>query len=126
MLVNILFVHRMGEQPAVGPGHIPAQFRFDTHGGVGPEHPDIFLPHALADGGYIRFLFLRAVGDAHAAGQVDEPEGQAAGLFHFRAQIKQNARKPGIIGIIGGVAGQESVQAKALYAQFLEPLQPDG
>ena len=127
-LMDILFVDGPCDQPTLRPGHKSAQLRLDLYPGLGgiTEHPDIFLPDPFTDPGDIRLLLIGMIGDAHAAGKIDEIQGHAAFLFQSGAQIKQNAGKRWIIAVPGGIAGQEGMQAEFLCPHFFQLIQAQG
>ena len=120
VLVDFLFMHRVGHQPAVGPGHIAAQLRLDGDMGFRrvAEDTGVFLPYAIPDGGDIGGGNLGTVRDTDAAGQVHEGQGHITFCRHVRAKLEQNPCQLGIIRIVDCVAGQEGVQTEALGPQF--------
>ena len=117
--VDLFFVHGMGHQPAAGAGHPAAQLRLD---GDAAFREDLFidLPDALADSFQIRFLFLRPIGNADAAGQVHK------GKLHFElrreipSQGHEHFGQARIISRIDRVGSQEGVQAESRDAFFFQ------
>ena len=83
LLVGVLVVDAaVRHQAAVGAEHKAAQLGKDSHVSHARRHQEllILLPHTIADGQNVVGGLLGAVGDAHAAGEVDEGD-VAAGLL---------------------------------------------
>ena len=110
----------------MGASHVAAQLRLDgdTLNAVGREDLFVGQAHPFANGGDVRGWLFGTVGDAHAAGKVDEGQGQAHLVHEPASGIKEQLRQGGIIGIVDGVAGQERMQPEGLHAQLLQPGQP--
>ncbi|MPN13229.1 hypothetical protein SDC9_160550 [bioreactor metagenome] len=90
-LVRVFFVHGAGDEPAVGAGHIAAQLGLDgnSRGICIPKAPVKVFLHAFTDQIDIRRLFIRPVGDADAARQVDKIKRKAAFLCQLLAGLIQ-------------------------------------
>ena len=118
LLVDVLFVDGSCHQCAVGAGGEAAHLGKDGHIAHAGGHEDLLklLAHALADGQDVVLGLLRAVGDAHAAGQVDVADVGTGGLVHPHRQPEQDGGQLRVIGIRDGVGRQEGVDAKVLGA----------
>ena len=82
LLVGMLEVRRLGHQAAVGGQHEPAQLGEDghvSHPGA-DQHLLICLAYAFTDDRNVVGGLVRAVGDSHAAGEVDKGD-VTAGLL---------------------------------------------
>ena len=116
LLVDVLFVDGSCHQRTVGAGGKAAHLGEDGHIAHPCGHKDLLkLPaHALTDGHDVVLGLVGAVGDAHAAGQVDVADVGTGGLLHTDCQLEQDACQLGVIGIGDGVGGQEGMDAKVL------------
>ena len=74
ILVNLLFVDGLSDQAAVGTHHKAAHLGVDRHIAHAGGNQDLVVcrVHPLADGVNVVGLLLGQIGDADAAGQIDE------------------------------------------------------
>ena len=116
LLVDVLFVDGPGHQMAIGPQHEPAQLRTDGHVAHPGGYQDLLIgpPHPFADGGDVVGGLLRPVGDAHAAGEVDEGDVGAGLRLQLHSQLEQDAGQGGVVVVGEGVGRQEGVDAELL------------
>ena len=89
----------------------------------GDQHLLIGAPHPLADDGDVVGGLLRAVGDAHAAGQVDEGDVSSRLILQVHRQLEQNLGQGGVVVVGQGVGGQEGVDAELLGPHLLQALE---
>ena len=122
VLVGLLLVEHPGDQMAVGGQHEAAQLGAQgdiPHAGghqnllVGPADP-------LTDDGDVVGGLIRAVGDAHAAGEVNEGDVAAGFLLQLHRHAEENSGQGGIILVGQSVGGQEGVNAELLRTQLLQ------
>ena len=79
------------------------------------------MPRApLADGVNVVGLLLGQIGDADAAGQIDEGDMCVGLALKAHGKLKEDARKLGVVVVGDGVAGKECVDTKVLGALGLE------
>ena len=76
--------------------------------------------HPLADGVNVVGLLLGQIGDADAAGQIDEGDVCAGLALQAHGKLKEDARKLGVVVVGDGVAGKECVDTKVLGTLGLE------
>ena len=76
--------------------------------------------YSLADGANVVGLLLGQVGDADAAGQIDEGDVCAGLALQAYGKLKEDARELGVVVVGDSVAGKECVDAKVLGALGLE------
>ena len=76
--------------------------------------------HPLADGVNVVGLLLGQIGDADAAGQIDEGDVCAGLALQAHGKLKEDARKLGVVVVGDGVAGKECVDTKVLGILGLE------
>ena len=114
LLVGVLLVAGGRHQRAVGAEHEAAQLRADAHvaHAGGHEHLFIGLAHALADGRDVVLRILRAVCDAHAAGEVDQRDVRAGLAVQLHRRLKQDARQHRVVRVGQRVGREERVQAE--------------
>ena len=114
LLVDVFFPHGPSNQVAVGGQHEPAQLCIEGHvvHARGSEDLLIGLPYALTDGGDVVFRLLGPVGNAYAAGEVDEGDVHAGLVPQLHRQAEQDPGQGGIILVGEGVGGQEGVNAE--------------
>ena len=126
LLVRVLDVQHAGDEGAVGAGHVAAKLGLDGHVVEARGHEDLLVlrAHAAADGQDVRGLLLRAVGDAHAAGQVHKRDLHAQLPVQVRRQLEQLRGKARVVGVVRRVGGEERVQAEALCAVGAQDLHP--
>ena len=67
--------------------------------------------HPLADGVNVVGLLLGQVGDADAAGQIDEGDMCAGLALQAHGKLNEDARELGVVVVGDGVAGKECVDA---------------
>ena len=114
----MLFVDDGGHQCAVGAGGKAAHLAEDGHIAHAGGHKDFLklFAHTLANGHDVVLGLLRAVRDAHAAGQVDVADVRTGSLLHPDSQLEQDACQLRVVGVRDGVGGQESMDAELLCA----------
>ena len=122
VLVDLLLVDSLGDQTAVGAHHKAAHLSADGHIAHAGGNQDLVVGrvHPLADGVDVVGLLLGQVGDADAAGQVDEGDVCAGLALQAHGKLKEDARELGVVVVGDGVAGKECVDAKVLGALGLE------
>ena len=105
-------------QCAVGAGGKAAHLSKDGHIAHACGRQNFFklLAHTLADGHDVVLGLLRAVRDAHAAGQVDIADMRTGSLLHPDSQPEQDGSQLRVVGIRDGVGGKERVDAELLCA----------
>ena len=93
LLIDVLFVDDGGHQCAVGAGGKAAHLAEDGHIAHTGRHKDLLklFAHTLANGHDVVLGLLRAVRDAHAAGQVDIADMRTGSLLHPDSQLEQDA-----------------------------------
>ena len=122
LLVDVLLVDGRRHEAAVRGKHIAAKLREDgdvAHPGR-DEHLLVRLPDALADGGDVDRLLIRAVRDADAAGEVYEFDFRAGLLPELDGEREQDARERRVILVRRRVAREEGVNAELLGAKLHE------
>ena len=122
VLVDLLLVDSLGDQAAVGPHHKAAHLGANGHIAHAGRNQDLVVGrvHPLADGVDVVGLLLGQVGDADAAGQVDEGDMCVGLAFQAHGKLKEDAREFGVVVVGDGVAGKECVDAKVLGALGFE------
>ena len=112
----------LGDQAAVGAHHKAAHLGADGHIAHAGGNQDLVVcrVYSLADGANVVGLLLGQVGDADAAGQIDEGDVCARLALQTHGKLKENARELGVVVVGDGVAGKEGVDAKILGALGLE------
>ena len=121
-LPDMLFVQYLCDEMAVGREHKTSELGEDgdvTHA-RGDEDILIGFSHALADDEDVVVLLFGAVGDAHAAREVDEGDVHARLGGQFHGEAEEDLGEFGVIAVVGGVAGEEGVDAEVLDAVSLE------
>jgi len=120
--MGMLFVNCFCHQTAVGSQHKPAHFgaKLDIRHTRRFQHLFVCLTYALADFSDVRFLLIRAIGNAHAAGKVDKGHRQTSVILNFHRQTEQLPRQRGVIVILCGVRGQKCVDSHFLGAPLLQ------
>ena len=115
-LIDVLFVDGSCHQCAVGAGGKAAHLSKDGHIAHACGHQNFLklLAHTLADGHDIVLGLLRAVRDAHTAGQVDITDVHTGGLLHPDSQLEQDTCQLRVILIGNGIGSKESVDAEVL------------
>ena len=105
-------------QRAVGREHKAAKLRANAHIAHAGRHEHLLirLAHALADGHDVVGLILRAIGNAHASGEIDKRDMRAGLTVQIDGGLKENARQRRIIRIGQRIRREESMQAKVLCA----------
>ena len=107
---------RRGQHPAAelcGKANV-SHARWHQHLLEGPAH-------ALAYGGDVCRRVLRAVVDADAAGEVDEPHVDAKLLVQAHGQLEERAGQARVVVVHLRVAGEKRVDAKVLHPQGGKP-----
>ena len=124
-LVGVLLVDALGHQRTVGPEDEAAHLGVDGHiaHARGDEHLVKRAVHAFADRHDVARLLARAVGDAHAAGQVDERDVHAGLALHLDREVEQDARQRRIVLVCDRVGREEGVDAEMLDALGLHILE---
>ena len=130
VLVDLLLVDSLGDQAAVGAHHKAAHLGADGHIVHAGGNQDLVVcrVYSLADGANVVGLLLGQVGDADAAGQIDEGDVCAGLALQAYGKLKEDARELGVVVVGDSVAGKECVDAKVLgtlgleYAEGLEEL----
>ena len=122
VLVDLLLVDSLGDQAAVGSHHIAAHLGADGHIAHTGGNQDLVVGrvHPLADGVNVVGLLLGQIGDADAAGQIDEGDMCAGLALQAHGKLKEDARELGVVVVGDGVAGKECVDAKVFGALGLE------
>ena len=122
VLVDLLFVDSLGDQAAVGPHHKAAHLGADGHIAHTGGNQDFVVDrvHPLADGVNVVGLLLGQIGDADAAGQIDEGDMCTGLALQAHGKLKEDARELGVVVVGDGVAGKEGMDAKILGALGLE------
>ena len=122
VLVDLLLVDSLGDQAAVGAHHKAAHLSADGHIAHAGGNQDLVVcrVYSLADGANVVGLLLGQVGDADAAGQIDEGDVCAGLALQAYGKLKEDARELGVVVVGDGVAGKECVDAKVLGALGLE------
>ena len=121
VLVGLLLVDSRRDEPASRARDGAAALRH--HGDIAEtfrhHHLVVELVDALADGFEVDRLFLRAVGDADAAADVDEFDVDAEAVLELDGQFEHELRREdeGLRAAL--VRGDHRVQAKALDALLL-------
>ena len=112
----------LGDQAAVGAHHKAAHLGADGHIAHAGRNQDLVVcrVHPLADGVNVVGLLLGQIGDADAAGQIDEGDMCAGLALQAHGKLKEDAREFGVVVVGDGVAGKECVDAKVLGALGLE------
>ena len=112
----------LGDQAAVGPHHKAAHLGANGHIAHAGRNQDLVVGrvHPLADGVDVVGLLLGQVGDADAAGQVDEGDMCAGLALQAHGKFKEDACELGIVVVSDGVTGKEGMDAKILGALGLE------
>ena len=123
-LIGVLLMGGGGHQRAVGRQHKPTHFGKQLHISHASGNQNLLelLPNALADGKNVVFLLIRAIGNANAAGEVDEVNVTAGFLLKIHGQLEQNPRQRRVIVVGDGIGGQKGVNAKVLCAHAFELL----
>ena len=119
LFIDMLFVQHRRHQRAVGRQHVAAHLGKQRHIPHPGRDKDLLklAAHALADLGDVVAALVGAVGDAHAARQVDELDLGAGALVQAHRQAEQDARQLGVVFVGDGVAGQERMDAELLGPQ---------
>ena len=122
VLVDLLLVDSLGDQAAVGAHHKAAHLGADGHIVHAGGNQDLVVcrVYSLADGANVVGLLLGQVGDADAAGQIDEGDVCAGLALQAYGKLKEDARELGVVVVGDGVAGKECVDAKVLGTLGLE------
>ena len=122
VLVDLLLVDSLGDQAAVGTHHKAAHLSADGHiaHAGGNQGLVVCRVYSLADGANVVGLLLGQVGDADAAGQIDEDDVCAGLALQAYGKLKEDARELGVVVVGDGVAGKECVDAKVLGTLGLE------
>ena len=112
----------LGDQAAVGAHHKAAHLGADGYIAHAGRNQDLVVGrvHPLADGVNVVGLLLGQVGDADAAGQIDEGDMCAGLALQAHGKPKEDARELGVVVVGDGVAGKECVDAKVFGALGLE------
>ena len=118
-LVNVLLTDHSGDQMSVGAGYIASHLGAETErNACGRQDFFIRLSNPLADSENVDRRFLRPVGDADAAGQIDKLDRDADGIADLANQPEQLARERRVIFVFQRAAGSHAVQAKMPNALF--------
>ena len=120
----MLFMDGLCYKGAVGSHHETSQLGADCHVIHARGYQDflINLAHAVPNGQYIVGFLVRAVGNADAAGQIDELHMGPCLLLEPYRQFKEDFCKHGIVLQGHRVAGQEGMDAKMLRTLVLQYL----
>mgnify|MGYP002168474449 CR=1 FL=1 len=102
LLIDVLFVDGRCHQSTVRAGGKAAHLGKDGHITHAGRHQDLLklLAHTLADGHDVVLGLLRAVRDAHAAGQVDVADMGTGSLLHPDSQPEQDGCQLRVVGEI--------------------------
>ena len=122
MLIGVLVVGGMGNQPAVRAGHPAAKLGFDSHAAFWKNFL-VGLANPFPYQGDVRLFLLRPVRNAHAAGKVGEGEGQPGFRSQLLAASKEDLCQCRIISIVNGIGRQERMETKLLCPQGLQSFQ---
>ena len=112
----------LGDQAAVGAHHKAAHLGADGHIAHAGRNQDLVVcrVYPLADGVNVVGLLFGQIGDADAAGQIDEGDVCAGLALQAHGKLKEDARKLGVVVVGDGVAGKECVDTKVLGTLGLE------
>ena len=118
VLVNLLLVNGLGDQAAVGTHHKATHLGADGHIAHAGRNQDLVVGsvYPLADGVNVVGLLLGLIGNADAAGQIDEGDVRAGLALQACGKLKEDACELGVVVVGDGVAGKECVDAKVLGA----------
>ena len=119
LFINVLFVDGCGNQAAIRSQHKAPHLGKDGNVAHTGGHQDLLKLFAdtLANGQDIIGALLRLVGNANAAGQVDELDVCTGLLVQTHSQVEQDTGQFRVIIIGNGIAGQESMDAEVLCTQ---------
>ena len=122
VLVDLLLVDGLGDQASVGAHHKATHLGADRHIAHAGRNQDLVVcrVYSLADDANVVGLLLGQVGDADAAGQIDEGDVCAGLALQAYGKLKEDARELGVVVVGDSVAGKECVDAKVLGALGLE------
>ena len=120
-LVGVLHVQDARDEPSARTGDRAPAFHAEPRRRDAVLHEDVvhLAPDAGRDGGEIHLVLLRAVGDAHAAAQIDELERDAERLGELRQEREDEARGLDEVFGLALVGGDHRVDAEALHAELL-------
>ena len=120
VFVDALLVDSARDHAAVRPQHEASHLGVDGDVPHARRHENLLesASHALADGADVVGGLIGPVGDAHAAGEVHEPNVCPRLALQAHGKLEENARERGVVVVRDGVRGEEGVDAEGLGTAF--------